>query len=107
LQIEFISFINENFVSRFINRAVTFNFFDCNYQISCRILQGSHGVRDLHLLEAAAARPQATFEGKDLYSDIFSKAAALLDSIIRNHPFLDGNKRTAIGAACLFLERNG
>lgn len=64
-------------------------------------------MRDLHLLEAAVARPQATFEGKDLYPDIFSKAAALMDSVIRNHPFLDGNKRTAIGAACLFLERNG
>jgi len=68
---------------------------------------GSHGVRDVGLLESAVARPQATFEGKDLYPDIFSKAAALMQSIIRNHPFIDGNKRTGIAAAALFLRRNG
>ena len=68
---------------------------------------GSHGVRDLGLLLSAVGRPQASFEGKDLYSDLFTKAAALLDSLIRNHPFIDGNKRTGVSAAGLFLVRNG
>jgi death-on-curing protein len=68
---------------------------------------GSHGVRDLSRLESAAARPQASFDGKELYPDIFQKAAALLDSLINNHPFVDGNKRAGIAAAALFLRVNG
>jgi death-on-curing protein len=68
---------------------------------------GSPGVRDLGLLAAAVARPQATFDGQDLYPDLYSKAAALMDSLIRNHPFVDGNKRVAITAAGLFLALNG
>jgi len=68
---------------------------------------GSHGIRDLGLLESAVARPQATFEGKDLYPNIFNKAAALMESLIGNHPFVDGNKRTGISAAVLFLRING
>jgi death-on-curing protein len=68
---------------------------------------GSHGIRDIGLLESAIARPQATFEAKDLYPDVFSKAAALLHSLISNHPFVDGNKRVGIGAAALFLRANG
>ncbi|NJC88159.1 MAG: type II toxin-antitoxin system death-on-curing family toxin [Desulfuromonas sp.] len=68
---------------------------------------GGHGVRDLGALQAAAARPQATFDRKELYPDLFAKAAALLESLIRNHPFVDGNKRTAIAAAGLLLRRNG
>jgi len=67
---------------------------------------GSHGIRDIALLQSAVARPMATFGGDDLYPDIFSKAAALMHSIIKNHPFVDGNKRTAITAASLFLTRN-
>lgn len=68
---------------------------------------GLAGVRDLGLLAAAVARPQATFDGADLYPDRFSKAAALMDSLIRNHPFADGNKRVGITAAGLFLLLNG
>ena len=68
---------------------------------------GSSGLRDLALLESAVARPQATFGGEDLYPDLFAKAAALLDSLIRNHPFVDGNKRVGITATGLFLRRNG
>jgi death-on-curing protein len=68
---------------------------------------GRHGVRDLGLLESAVARPQATFGGEDLYTDVFSKAAVLMQSLINNHPFVDGNKRTGIAAAGLFLRRNG
>lgn len=67
---------------------------------------GGHGVRDVNLLESAVARPQSTFGGEDLYPDLFSKAAALMDSLVRNHPFIDGNKRTGIAAAALFLRQN-
>ena len=68
---------------------------------------GSHGVRDLGMLLSAIGRPQASFDDQDLYLDSFSKAAALMESLIRNHPFVDGNKRTGITAAGLFLRRNG
>jgi len=67
---------------------------------------GMHGIRDLGLLESAIARPQATFEGQELYSDLFLKCAALLDSLVNNHPFVDGNKRTGITAAGIFLKIN-
>lgn len=66
---------------------------------------GAHGVRDIGLLQSAVARPQATFGGKDL-SDVFSKAAALVESLARNHPFVYGNKRTAIIATGIFLGMN-
>ena len=68
---------------------------------------GAHGVRELGLLLSAVARPQVTFDGQDLYPDLFSKAAALLESLVGNHAFLDGNKRTAITSAGLFLRING
>jgi death on curing protein len=68
---------------------------------------GTHGVRDLGLLQAAVARPQATFDGQELYPDLFSKAAALMHSLILSHPMIDGNKRLGIAAAGIFLERNG
>jgi death-on-curing protein len=67
---------------------------------------GGHGLRDLAQLESAVSRPRATFGGQDLYPDLFAKAAALMDSLIRNHPFVDGNKRTGIAAAALFLVQN-
>jgi len=68
---------------------------------------GVHGIRDLGLLQSAVSRPKATFGSKDLYPDIFHKAAALLESLIKNHSFIDGNKRTAITAAGIFLQSNG
>lgn len=68
---------------------------------------GAPGVRDVGLLLSALSRPKATFEGKDLYPDVFHKAAALFESLVKNHPFVDGNKRTAITAAGLFLGMNG
>jgi death on curing protein len=68
---------------------------------------GIHGVRDLGLLESAVARPQVTFDGKELYADVFIKAAALMDSLVNNHPFADGNKRTGVMSAGLFLLING
>jgi death on curing protein len=68
---------------------------------------GAHGVRDLGLLLAALARPQATFDGQDLYPDLFTKTAALAESLLQNHPFVDGNKRTGITSAAMFLRVNG
>ena len=68
---------------------------------------GERGIRDLRLLRSAVARPQATFDQRDLYPDIFFKAAALLESLVNNHPFVDGNKRTGITATGLFLQLNG
>lgn len=68
---------------------------------------GSHGVRDLSLLLSAVSRPQSTFEGRNLYPDIYNQAAALMESLVRNHPFVDGNKRTGVVAAGLFLRING
>jgi death on curing protein len=68
---------------------------------------GEHGIRDLGMLLSAVARPQAVFDGKDLYQDIYHKAAALMESLINNHPFVDGNKRTGLTAAAMFLRMNG
>ena len=68
---------------------------------------GSHGVRDVGLLESAVFRPQASFDGEDLYVTLFEKAAALLHSLLKNHPFVDGNKRTALSSTGLFLIING
>lgn len=68
---------------------------------------GSAGLRDRGGLEAAVARPAMTFGGDDLYPDVAAKAAALMHSLVLNHPFLDGNKRIGVHAAEFFLERNG
>jgi death-on-curing protein len=68
---------------------------------------GSSGIRDWDLLSSALARPQASFSGQDLYPDIFLKAAALIQSLILNHPFVDGNKRTALASMEYFLYLNG
>ena len=68
---------------------------------------GVHGVRDLGLLLSAMARPQATFDGQDLYPNLFLKAAALLESLVGNLAFVDGNERTAITSTGLFLRING
>lgn len=67
---------------------------------------GERGVLNLGMLQSAVARPQATFDGQELYPG-FLKAAALLESLVGNHAFVDGNKRTAITAAGLFLGLNG
>lgn len=68
---------------------------------------GSQGIRDIGLVESAVARPRASFGGEDLYINIFDKAAALLQSLLKNHPFVDGNKRTALASAGVFLKING
>src|SRR3989344_2603687 len=64
------------------------------------------GIRDFALLHSALERPKATYFGKDLYPNIFTKAAALLQSICLNHPFTDGNKRSAWAITHKFLWDN-
>jgi death on curing protein len=68
---------------------------------------GARGIRDETLLESAVAAPQATMMGQPLISDPIEIAAAYLFYICRNHPFIDGNKRTALAACLVFLESNG
>jgi death-on-curing protein len=68
---------------------------------------GSDGVRDEALLESAVAAPQATFGGVSVYGSMEEVAAAYLFYVCRNHPFIDGNKRAALGACILFLRLNG
>jgi death-on-curing protein len=68
---------------------------------------GSDGLRDEALLESAVAAPQATFGGVSVYASMEEVAAAYLFYICRNHPFIDGNKRAALGACILFLRLNG
>jgi death on curing protein len=68
---------------------------------------GSDGVREVALLESAVAAPQASFGGRSPYQDIAEVAAAYLFFLCRNHPFIDGNKRAALGACIVFLRLNG
>lgn len=68
---------------------------------------GDDGLRDLGLLESAVAAPRAMFAGELLHEDPFQIAAAYLFHIVRNHPFVDGNKRTGAAAALVFLDLNG
>lgn len=68
---------------------------------------GSLGVRDQGLLEPALAAGQQTMFGLDLYPDLASKAAILIFSLVKNHPFVDGNKRTGLLGLLLFLNLNG
>lgn len=68
---------------------------------------GKEGIRDFALLHSALEWCKATFAGEDLYPDLSSKAAALLHSLIMNHPFLDANKRTAFAMMVRFLNANG
>lgn len=67
---------------------------------------GSGGIRDEGALKAAIERPRAMFAGQELHPTLYEKAAALLESLCQNHPFVDGNKRVAYTAAGLFLQQN-
>ena len=68
---------------------------------------GADGVREPSLLESAVAAPQVTIGGFSPFADLAEVAAAYLFYLCRNHPFLDGNKRTALGACLVFLRLNG
>jgi len=77
------------------------------HQTAIRDFGGSDGIRESALLESAVAAPQATFCGKSIYASLTEIAGAYLYYLCRNHPFLDGNKRTALGACLVFLRLNG
>jgi death-on-curing protein len=67
---------------------------------------GAYGVRDRELLSSALAMPSSSFEGDYLHKDLDDQAAAYVFHICQNHPFIDGNKRTALAAALVFLSLN-
>ena len=75
-------------------------------ELARRLLGHPPPIRDLGLLGSAAARPQASAFGEDAYPDIWSKASALLHSIVSNHPLVDGNKRLGWLSTAVFLELN-
>lgn len=77
------------------------------HELQIKVHGGAIGLRDKGLLEAALARPFSTFDGIDLYPDPTAKAAAILESILVNHPFVDGNKRTGYVLMELILRVNG
>jgi death on curing protein len=68
---------------------------------------GLSGIRERSLLESAIANPMTAVFGQEMHPTVFDKAASYLYSIARNHPFLDGNKRTASSCALIFLRYNG
>lgn len=68
---------------------------------------GSHGLRDREALLSLDVLPRQKFGGKELYTGVFAKAAVYIRNITMSHPFVDGNKRTGITAASVFLENNG
>lgn len=79
-------------------------------EIYSRVMQqsgGEIGIRDIGGLESAVAQPRVTFGGEELYPTVVGKAAALGYSLIQNHPFIDGNKRTGHAAMEMFLILNG
>jgi death-on-curing protein len=79
---------------------------EIHYQ-AVKIFGGLHGIRDEALLASAVFAPQSSFGGKSPYVDLVDIAAAYLFYLGRNHPFFDGNKRTAMAAAIVFLRLNG
>jgi len=76
------------------------------HELSIKFFGGSSGVRDMDMLESALARPFQTFGGVELYESIFEKSAALLESLVKNHPFVDGNKRTGFLAVLMLLKKS-
>ena len=76
-------------------------------ELARRLLGDPPPIRDVGLLTAAAARPQASAFGSDAYTDIWTKAAALLQSVVNNHALIGGNKRLGWLATAVFLELNG
>ncbi len=68
---------------------------------------GTHGIRDKSALESAISRPFATFDNQELYPSPIEKASAVLESVVTNHPFIDGNKRIGYVLARLFIFKSG
>lgn len=77
------------------------------HYLSIEDFGGSHGIRDEQGLLSAISRPYQTFDGKELYPSAIEKAAALCESLITNHPFVDGNKRIGLLATLAMLNNNG
>jgi death-on-curing protein len=75
------------------------------HELSIQTYGGAHGIRDEGMLESAIARPFQTFGGEDLYPTVYEKAAAFAESLIINHPFVDGNKRTGFAVMLATLRR--
>jgi death on curing protein len=88
---------------KFLEKSVLLTF----HEDHLRRYGGLNGIRDHGLLDSALAQPVATFDGEYVHKDIFQKAAAYGYHLCRNHPFVDGNKRTALVAIYLFLYVNG
>ena len=76
------------------------------HDLAIKFFGGKIGIRNMDLLKSAVTRPFQTFDNKDVYFSVFEKAAALLESLVKNHPFVDGNKRTGFLASIIFLKRN-
>lgn len=76
-------------------------------EVARRVVVGEVHIRDAGLLASAAARPKTTVFGQDAYPELWEKAAALMESLGRNHTLIDGNKRLAWTATWLFLGLNG
>lgn len=79
----------------------------CEYGEQVRYDSEMRGIKDIGLFESALYEPKQGFENQDLYPDVISKAACYMRSFAMNHPFHDGNKRTALLATMVFLEMNG
>jgi death on curing protein len=77
------------------------------YNNQIELYGGKRGVREIRLLESAISQPEASFQGEWLHDDLYLMAAAYAYHISSNHPFVDGNKRTALATALVFLEING
>ena len=77
------------------------------HQLAIEKFGGSEGARDINLLESAIHRPNATFDQQELYPTAVEKSAAIIESIIKNHPFSDGNKRTGYILMRLYLLKSG
>jgi death-on-curing protein len=90
-----------------MNLPVEFLDLDDVIELAIALLGDSPPIRDLGLLGSAVARPQTRLFGQDAYPDLWSKAAALLQSIVNNHALIDGNKRVGWLATAVFLEING
>ena len=77
------------------------------YEDQIRRYGGQYGIRDISLLSSALALPESTYDGKYLHKNIPEMACAYAFHISENHPFVDGNKRTALASALVFLDLNG
>ena len=90
-----------------MTRRIEFLELDDVVELTWELLGDPPPIRDLGLLGSAVARPQATAFGVDAYPDIWTNAAALLDSVVSNHALIDGNQRLGWLATAVFLELNG